>query len=132
MALERLTADIAANLNGHREAAVEEVKDSNDAKDNGSVSSNARIGAFRLALGRYISGEDVDVVKLYDEVEVILSLAFGETLANERHSRMVEVLRCVEGEWLSRRLIKRVNVILIVWKRFAPSEDVRYADTAHG
>lgn len=92
-------ADIAANLDGNCEAADEEVEDPNDAKGDGS--SNARIASFRLAFERYIFGEDVDVVKLYDEVEAILSLAFGETLANDRHSRMVDVLRCVEGEWWS-------------------------------
>ena len=89
-------ADIAANLDGHREAADEEVEEPNDAKDHSS--NNTRIEVFRLALGRYISGEDVDVVKLYDEVEMILSLAFEKTLAKDRHSRMVDVLRCVEGE----------------------------------
>ena len=91
--------EIAANLEGNREAADEEVEDSNGAKSDGS--SSARIASFRLAFERYIFGEDVDVVKLYDEVEAILSLAFGEALAIDRHSHMVDVLRCVEGEWWS-------------------------------
>lgn len=92
-----MMADIAANLEGNREPAEEEVQDSNDVKDDGS--SNGRIETFRLAFERYLSGEDVDVVKIYDEVEGILSLAFGEAFAKDRHSRMVDVLRCVEGEW---------------------------------
>lgn len=93
-------ADIAANPHGHCEAHDEKgkVEDSNHAKDNNG-SNNARIVAFRLALGRYISGEDVDVVKLYAAVEAILSMAFGEENAKDRYSRMVDVLRCVEGRW---------------------------------
>ena len=53
-----------------------------------------------MALARYASGEETDVVKFYDEVEAVISLALveGEGEEEARYARMVDVLSCVEGE----------------------------------
>lgn len=81
-------------------------KSRNNSPCGGSSTSgiNARAEAFRSALRRYASGQDVDVVKFYDEVEAVISRA-GEG-GNEEieedeevlHGRMACVLSCVEGE----------------------------------
>ncbi|CAN0299765.1 unnamed protein product, partial [Laminaria digitata] len=97
-ALDALMTDIATNLEKSRRhhhddddddntAATEDNKgtDPNAPKDQNGIESNAKdkkgddykdptTEAFRLALGRYMSGEDVDVVRFYDEVEAVISL----------------------------------------------------------
>lgn len=91
--------DIATNLDKSRHPNGDNIKATEGNKEADSTDTKAA-EAFRLALTRYASGEEADVVKFYDEVEAIISLALvGREGQDEvRYSRMVAVLNCVEGE----------------------------------
>lgn len=61
---------------------------------------SASTQAFRRALRRYASGQDVDVAKFYQDVESLICAGLDEEddVYDVRYPRMVDVLRCVEGE----------------------------------
>ena len=64
--------------------------------------------AFRVALARYASGQDVDVAKVYNEVETLFFAGLDRDEDYDvRYPRMVDVLRCVEGENEKSRSIPR-------------------------
>ena len=90
--------DVATNLHKSRNHDGDNVEATEGKKGADSTDTKAT-EAFRLALARYASGEEADVVKFYDEVEAVISLALdeGEGQDEVRYSRMVSVLSCVEG-----------------------------------
>lgn len=81
-ALDTLTSNVASSLDCHL-------------KDDDKRTRDSITEAFRTAMVGYVYGEDADVAKFYDhEVEPVIALGEEE----ERYKRMVDVLRCVEGE----------------------------------
>lgn len=61
---------------------------------------SASTQAFCRALRRYASGQDVDVAKFYQDVESLICAGLDgeEDEYDVRYPRMVDVLRCIEGE----------------------------------
>ena len=102
-ALNALMADIAAILGKSRNPGNDDNSTATTEGNKGADSTDrndTKAKEFRLALARYASGEETDVVKFYDEVEAVISLALveGEGEEEARYARMVDVLSCVEGE----------------------------------
>lgn len=99
-ALDKFMASVAKifGLDGGLEQDREQ-GDSAGGAENASCCNKADMDAFRVSLGRYASGDDVDVARFCDEVEAIISLPGDSDLTEERRcKRMVDVLNCVEGE----------------------------------
>lgn len=81
------------------EAESTEDSSRNPSAIEGSKIRSTSTQAFRRALRRYASGQDVDVAKFYEDVESLVCAGLGgEDVYDVRYPRMVDVLRCVEGE----------------------------------